>query len=415
MNAFKLRQAAITALQSNDSGSYTYPARSDYPHQWNFPSALSALGWAVIDPARAYTELESLTGMANEQGMLTHLAYEHGARGYTPRPQQWGELISADGRRCSGITHPPVAATCLRLIFEYAPDQRALPLLTRLHAWHTFLLTERNFLGSNEPVLVHPWESVNPRGREYDETLARINGVNAAANSDFNDKLRQAAALTLIQQGEAAHWQQFALANKGSFRVLDPGFSAILAGACQDLTAVAQALGEESIAAESQLLAFNVASALNARASVDGFVRVHDATSQKDVEFLSPGTALAVLSPSLPAATITSLRYLLSEGELASPFGVLSNSTSSRKSKNPPAVASPSATWLCALGLERHGERAAAELLRQRLLASVNAGGLRENYDATTGSGKGVQQFAPTAALALWEYERESNRDIVTR
>jgi hypothetical protein len=39
-------------LRGNDSGRYTLPSRSTYPHQWNWDSALAALGWAELDPGR---------------------------------------------------------------------------------------------------------------------------------------------------------------------------------------------------------------------------------------------------------------------------------------------------------------------------------------------------------------------------
>ena len=68
--------------------------------------------------------------------------------------------MSADGRRISGITQPPLAATCTRLLFESHPDERrARPLLDAFHAWHRFLLGERDPRGHGEPVLIHPWES----------------------------------------------------------------------------------------------------------------------------------------------------------------------------------------------------------------------------------------------------------------
>ena len=72
----ELRSAATGVLRANDRGSYTLPSRSTYPHQWNWDSALIALGWAELDPARAWTELETLAGARDEQGMLPHIAFQ---------------------------------------------------------------------------------------------------------------------------------------------------------------------------------------------------------------------------------------------------------------------------------------------------------------------------------------------------
>ena len=53
--------------------------------------------------------------------------------------------MSADGHRISGITQPPLAATCMRLLFDDHPDERrARALLRDFHAWHRFLLTQRS-------------------------------------------------------------------------------------------------------------------------------------------------------------------------------------------------------------------------------------------------------------------------------
>src|SRR5215208_8325697 len=70
-----LKEAATNVLRANDSGCYTLPSRSLYPHQRNWDSALASLGWAELDPARAWTELESLAGARDAQGMIPHIAF----------------------------------------------------------------------------------------------------------------------------------------------------------------------------------------------------------------------------------------------------------------------------------------------------------------------------------------------------
>src|SRR5918992_232922 len=126
---------AEAVLRANDAGRYTVPSRTTYPHQWNWDSALIALGWAELDPDRAWTELETLAGARDEAwGMFPHIAFQsrlpdlvngrlRGLRTmlarpsarYLPGPLWWGKRNGADGRRISAITQPPVAATCARL------------------------------------------------------------------------------------------------------------------------------------------------------------------------------------------------------------------------------------------------------------------------------------------------------------
>src|SRR5207253_1487758 len=114
-----LRAAAAAVLRANDAGRWTIPASRIYPHQWNWDSALCSLGWAEIDPGRAWTELESLVGGRARDGMLPHIA---------------------------------------------GP----------LHEWHRFLLRERDPDGLGEPVLIHPWESGRDNAPEWDRPLFRV-------------------------------------------------------------------------------------------------------------------------------------------------------------------------------------------------------------------------------------------------
>src|SRR4051794_19566113 len=159
-----LRSSAEQVLRANDAGRYTVPSRTTYPHQWNWDSALIALGWAELDPARAWTELESLLGCQDASGLVPHIAFRTrlgdrlgerarrplarlarpGVR-YMPGPRWWGRRHGADGRRISAITQPPLAASCARLLFERHPDERrGRGLLAPLLRWHRFLLHERD-------------------------------------------------------------------------------------------------------------------------------------------------------------------------------------------------------------------------------------------------------------------------------
>src|SRR5919106_1055898 len=301
--ATDLRMSAENVLRGNDNGGYTVPSRATYPHQWNWDSALAALGWVELDPARAWRELETLASARDQQGMIPHIAFHTRVpdrvngrlRGalttvarpyarYLPGPRWWGRRLAVDGRRISGITQPPVAATCMRILFESRPDEaRARALLTPLLGWHRFLLEERDPRGSGEPVLIHPWESGRENAVEWDAPLWR--GV--------------AGGAVLVRRGTRVEWAQSRLARGGAFRVLDPGFSAILARACADLGWLAEELGEGRIAEESRAASARVADALRARADADGLIRALDMTDETTLEVTSAGSALALLAPGL--------------------------------------------------------------------------------------------------------------------
>jgi glycogen debranching enzyme len=416
-----LKAAAEQVLRANDTGRYTLPSRTTYPHQWNWDSALIALGWAELDADRAWTELETLAGARDAQGMIPHIAFRRGglprlSGRYLPGPRWWGRRTSADGRRISGITQPPLAATCMRLLFERSPDERrARGLLGAFHAWHRFLLDERDPHGRGEPVLIHPWESGRDNAVEWDGPLWRVlpevvvvrrrdtDHVDAAERPSLEHYRR---FLTLVRQGTAAGWNQRELARSGHFRVLDAGFSAILARACLDLAYVADALGEQRVAEESSAGGTRVAAALRGRADDDGLVRALDATDDSPLPVTSGGSALALLAPGLGDKEIAAARAAILDGPLASRYGVRSLDAkhperSARNYWRGPVWAN--VTWLTALGLELHGEPRAAGALRARMMLAIEGSGTREYFAPESGRGLGASDFAWTAALCLRE------------
>jgi hypothetical protein len=416
-----LNTAATSVLRANDSGRYTLPSRTTYPHQWNWDSALIALGWAELDPARAWTELEALAGARDAQGMIPHIAFRKGLMPmlpgrYLPGPRWWGRRTGADGRRISGITQPPLAATCMRLVFERHPDERrARGLLGHFHAWHRFLLDERDPHGRGEPVLIHPWESGRDNAVEWDGPLWRVlpevmvvrrrdtDHVDAAERPSHEHYRR---FLTLVRQGTAAGWNQRELARSGRFRVLDAGFSSILARACVDLAHVAEQLGEQRIASESRDAGGRVAAALRSRAESDGLIRAVDVTDDSPLSVTSAGSALALVSPDLGDKEIAAARATILDGKLASRYGVrsLDGSHPQRSPRNywrGPVWAN--ITWLTAHGFELHGEERAALTLRQKMMRAIEGGGMREYFAPESGRGLGARDFAWTAALCLRE------------
>jgi mannosylglycerate hydrolase len=420
----RVMAAATDVLRANDTGRYTLPSRTIYPHQWNWDSALAALGWAELDPARAWTELESLAGARDASGMIPHIAFRSGvlprlkAR-YLPGPRWWGRRTSADGRRISGITQPPVAAISMRLLFERHPDEnRARGLLEPLHRWHRFLLDARDPHGHGEPVLIHPWESGRDNAVEWDGPLWRVlpevmvvrrrdtDSVDAAERPSHEHYRR---FLTLVRQGTAARWDQRELARRSGFRVLDAGFSAILARACMDLAQVAEQLGESRVAEESRSAGGAVAAALRNRADSDGLIRVLDAIDESPLPTTSAGSALALLAPGLDDKQIAVARATVLDGALASRYGVrsLDGSHPERSARNywrGPVWAN--ITWLTALGLDLHGEERAARTLIDRMNLAIDGGGMREYYSPESGRGLGASDFAWTAALCLRAHSR---------
>ena len=385
---------------------YTRPTTDGlYPHQWNWDSAFAALGWAALDPRRAWAELTSLAGMQGEDGSVPHLAYSAAPQLYFPSADWWPPRWGRDGRRISGISQPPVFATCLRLILERHGDDHhdaARPLLTPLLRWHEWWLRDGG------PVVVHPWETGRDNAPDWDAALEPIPVLDV---DDQRDDTRWVGVDQRPQHRDYGRYAYLVMELRAgeppSFRVFDPGVASILTAACNDLAWVAERLGDTTAASTAQNQAERAEERLKARADPSGLARAEDLTTGRRVATAGAGWALNVLRPSLDDTALDRLEHacLHDEDALAAPYGVRSwpradDRFDARRYWRGPVWAS--ITWLCALGFERHGRRGTAVALRERLAAAVDAAGHREFVDGDTGEGLGAHGFTWTAALDAW-------------
>jgi hypothetical protein len=60
---------------------------------------------------------------AGRSRRLGSRAHPRAVSRYMPGPRRWGRRHGRDGRRISAITEPPLAATCLWLLYEEHPDE----------------------------------------------------------------------------------------------------------------------------------------------------------------------------------------------------------------------------------------------------------------------------------------------------
>lgn len=406
-----LRELAAETLRCNDAGSYTFPDRDQYPHQWAWDSAFAAIGWVHVDPRRAYSELLTLVAAQNADSMVPHIAYDprSSAKAYRPQADAWDVPKASDGRAVSAITQPPVAAIALRYVFERSPEiDSARELVTRLHGWHRFLLDKRDPGDRGEPTLIHPWESGRDNAIEWDEPLRRIHPAQVGpADGDRRDRPTHdeyARFYALIEQGRQVGWDQPHLAASGPFRVLDSGFSAIMAAACSDLAIVASSVGSFDIARQSAAEATQITRAALRRADDDGIAWPVDLIDGTVLRVESSGTALLTLLPELPQRIAARIAHLVLEGELSSEFGVRSLSASHQLFEPMRYWRGPvwtNITWLCALGLERAGLPDEAAELKRRLLQATAQSGMREYFEPDSGEGLGARVFSWTAATVL--------------
>ena len=257
-----LFDAACEILQENDRGTYTVPTKGLYPFQWNWDSCLTALGQRHMDEARAWREIATLLEHQWPDGMVPHIVFHQDDDGYFPGPQVW------DTKRptpTSGITQPPVLGFVLRRLFEQAQD-RALAkeqlqhLLPKAVHWHRWFFTCRDPQGTGLVALLHPWESGRDNSVDWDVAFQSVptegvqpyvrrdtQHVNAAQRPTQEEYDRY---LWLVQHFRHLGWDNTRLHDASPFRVVDPGFNAILLRSEKDLAWLAEQLGQSALVKE---------------------------------------------------------------------------------------------------------------------------------------------------------------------
>ena len=113
--------------------------------------------------------------------------------------------------------------------------------------------------------LIHPWESGRDNSVDWDDAFARVptDGVGTFHRRDTSHAdpahrptdAQYKRYIWLVQTFRRLGWDNAKLHDASPFRVVDPGFNAILIRSCADLAELAEALGAPEIAAQSRAFA----------------------------------------------------------------------------------------------------------------------------------------------------------------
>jgi glycogen debranching enzyme len=414
-----LATRAAEVLARNDTGLFVKPSARVYPFQWNWDSALVAIGLARLDPARGRTEVRSLLQGQWADGMVPHIVFHPQEIDYSPGPEVWGSerVRGSPAVATSGITQPPVLATAVRALHEADPDVSFIEeVVPGLDAWHRWLQSERRFDDSSLVAIVHPWESADNAPR-FDEALARIEPPALTfARSDRRHvdaaerptDLEYSRYLAIVERLRERDYRPASTA-EAPFAHLDLAFNAILAVAEDDL---AWLLGElDGDRNRATVAATRLRVALASRWDDDA-AAYRERDLHADSDAISETVAdLFPLYAGVPDER--QARKLWSEslwsGERYgpsrdAPWAVTTVSKSSasydprRYWRGPVWI---NVNWFLVRGLERCGLAAEAEELRKMTLRLVERSGFAEYYHPSTGEPLGSPDFSWSAALTL--------------
>ena len=407
---------AQAILRLNDRGTYTVPTAGLYPFQWNWDSCLSALGLAQIDEARAWTEIDTLFAHQWDDGMVPHIVFHQPDDGYFPGPDIWrtGRAVPT-----TGITQPPVAAFCVRRLFDRAADrdmaaERARALLPKIHAWHQWFFRCRDPEGTGLVAILHPWESGRDNSVDWEAALDRVpvEGVEPVTRRDTlhaNPAHRPTQAqyerfIWLVQCFRDLGWDNTKLHAASPFKMVDPGFNAILIRSCSDLGDLAEELGAPEIAAQSRAFAARGIDAMDALWSDEaGQYLCHDRAIGALVDSPSVGGLIAAFAPVPPARASAIAARIATLGEAVN-FLVPSHDPSVPEFDALRYWRGPAwliVNYLIADGLSKTGEQEIVERIVRDSVRLIEASGFAEYYDPITAEPCGGGQFTWTAAMVL--------------
>lgn len=409
-------EQAVAVLRANDRGSYIVPTEGLYPFQWNWDSCLTALGQSHYDEQRAWTEIETLFAHQWPDGMVPHIVFHVDSEGYFPGPRVWGTNRPVP---TSGITQPPVAGFALKRLFRRARNKElaaryARALIGKVDAWHHWFYANRDPQGDGLVAILHPWESGRDNSVDWDAALARVptEGVEPYVRRDTQHadpahrptQAQYDRYLWLLQHFRGLGWDNRALHDASPFKVVDPGFNAILIRSAADLADVAEALGEHRIAADNRARAEAGRAALETLWSArHGQYLCLDRVTGELVDNASIGGLLPIFA-GLDGFRAAALGRTIAAQIAAVRYGVASEAPADPRFEAKRYWRGP--TWLVtnymiADGLRAAGQHAIAQAIVDASLDLIRQSGFAEYYDPETGEPCGGTQFSWTAAMVI--------------
>ncbi|KAG6542326.1 hypothetical protein Mapa_016251 [Marchantia paleacea] len=411
-------EASKEILKQNDRGGYTIPAKGLYPYQWNWDSALVALGWASLDETRAWEELEKLLSAQWNDGMVPHIVFHQPSPTYFPGPEIWGSVESPRGS--TGITQPPVAAISVRRLFESAHDKElalktATELFPKLLAWHRWFYKARDPEGTGLVATLHPWESGMDNSPAWDDALERVpvaklppyerrdlGHVNSAMRPRKEEYDRY---LTLVYLFRDVDYDLKKLYNLSTFRVTDLCTNSILHRANLDLQWLARQIGRDD--ADEEVGTWISKTQLAFNSLYDPAAQIYKCRDQLTGQMIDANTSAGFLplfarvaDKSQAAALAATLERWLKTVR----YGVPSCDPTDARFEPLRYWRGPVwaiVNWMITDGLRAYGFDALAETVELHTLELVEQHGIYEYFNPVSGAGAGGSYFSWTAAMCL--------------
>ncbi len=409
-----LKQQAIDILTANDRGGFTIPTERLYPFQWNWDSALTALGFATFNMQRAWLELETLFEGQWPDGMLPHIVFRHPDDDYFPGPDVWGTNRQPPS---SGHSQPPVAASAVFKLLELSGDEQpARALFPKLFAYHRWFHDNRDPDNTGLVATIHPWETGRDNCPDWDSGMAAVEIPDdlpdyvrrdtSHVDADQRPSSRQYDQfLSIVKFARDHQWDHREIYRNGPFLMADPGIQFILLRADRDLLSMALRFGHEHEARTIQQWISKSEQGCNQLWNPDtsGFC----ARNLRTGEFSSAITSASVLCFYAQAGdTVQQERMLGHLNTICNSVRYAFPSWDPRDSLFESRRYWRGPVWaimnsMISQGLLECGRTAIGNRIATDTLALIEDAGFCEYFDPITGEGLGGDRFTWTAAMYL--------------
>ena len=424
-------EKAKKILADNRVGSFTKPAPSLYPHQWNWDSAFIAIGLSHYDTNRAIGEIDSLFKAQWHNGMVPHIVFNYEALGnYFPEPDFWQTERSPNAPESpltSGITMPPVHTIAVEKIYLNAQKPKTvMPFLERIYPKlikaHTYLYKERDPEGEGLVYIRHPWESGIDNSPTWDEPLKRMafdqaklpqykrkdleRGIDPKMRPSDDEYARYVYLVDLFRQNS---YFEARIRDVCPFLIQAPLFNSILCRANESLVRIAKVIGQDSNLPEQWLQNTSAAIKNKLWHWKHEIFCAYDLVADKPITVdtaagflpLYAGAASREQAEKIYQRLNSSSFCALHQGNC---FTVPNYDTRKEGYDRSNYWRGPvwiNINWMLAHGLRRYGYILKADSLQKDLLQLPIRFGFYEYFDSFDGIGYGTENFSWTAALFI--------------
>ncbi len=429
--------AAQSVLKNNLLGTFTKPAPTLYPHQWNWDAGFIALGYARSDFRQACAEMTSLFRGQWANGMVPQIVFSVENVGkYFPGYFFWktkGVPGKPRNTRTSGITMPPVHGFILNRLLQLAPDTKAArPFFQRM--FERILLLQRYYYKYRDPereglaFICHPWESGMDNLPTWEEVFTQIkfdpSEVPPYERRDLEHvdapyRPRKASYdryIYLVNRLREQRYREPDIWNDYPFQVQEPMFNAILSHSNEALLELGQWLGRDT----GQIREWHTQTnrALNDKLWDEnkGIYVSYDRVHRRHIPIVTAGGLIPLLCGAPTANQAARMIALLQSPAFAgtpeNPAWLCASTALDEPGFDPCRYwRGPvwiNMNWLLFHGLQRYGQPSLATVLRSDSLDLVRKYGFWEYYNpwknlpaGEVSGGYGSNQFSWTAALTL--------------